>query len=281
MSRNDVVGTIAIDNGGSSTCVVTRNTADWFPSVKSLYGERTLTIPKGKKDYIIEYKGESYIGGFLAKYDSVMPLQSHSKSKQNLFFDLSILIAIHQYGFLDNYLITTCPVSSHNEDEKNGIRERLVGSHTIKINNVSKTFRISDVKVVPEGAAAFWTFEPKGVSRFLDVGSRTVNFVSVLNDEDATRYLDSQSGTFFGQGVEALDNNYNPKGLADFLAGRLFAKSWNETDEQIYILGGGALDSDFVERFNDYFPHAKVLNDPVMSNAKGLYVLGRHAYQMN
>lgn len=279
--NNEAVGIIAIDNGGSSTNIVTKHVNDWFPSVKSLYGERTLTTPKGKKDYIIEYKGEKFIGGYLAKYDSAMPLQFHSESKQNLFFDLSILTAIHQYGFLDNYVITCCPISKHDENEKNGIRDRLLGSHTVKINGITRTFRISDVKVAPEGAASFWTFEPTGISRFLDIGSRTVNYVSVLNEDGITRYLDTQSGTFFGQGIEALDNNYSAKGLADFLAGRLFAKSWKSDDKQIYILGGGALDENFTKAISEYFPHVKVLDDPLMANAKGLYVLARHAYQMS
>jgi len=279
--QKETVGILGIDNGGSSTCVVTKNHYEWFPSVKSLYGERTLTVPKGNKDYVIEYKNEKYIGGFLAKYDSAMPLQFHSESKQNLFFDLSILIAIHQFGYLDNYVVTCCPVSMHNDSEKLGIRNRLVGSHTIKVNGITRTFRISDLKVVPEGAAAFWTFEPAKISRFLDIGSRTVNFVSVMNENGVTRYLDTQSGTFFGQGIEALDGNYNPKGLADFLAGRLFAKKWKSDDEQIYVLGGGANDDLLVESLREHFPHINVLDDPVMANAKGLYVLAKHAYQMN
>ena len=281
MERKGLIGVIGIDNGGSSTCVVTRNTQDWFPSVKSLYGKRTLTTPKGKKDFVVEYKGETYIAGYLAKYDSSMPLQFHSQSKQNLFFDLSVLIAIHQYGYLDNYVVTTCPVDMHIDDEKNGTKHRLVGSHTIKVNGITKTFRISDLKVVPEGAASFWTLEVKGLSRFLDLGSRTINYVSILNDEETTRYLDTQSGTFFAKGTEALDENYNPKGLADFLAGRLFAKGWKETDEQIYLVGGGSLDSDFVEGIRVYFPNAKIIDDPIMSNASGSYILGRYGYKMD
>src|SRR5690606_38326369 len=163
----------------------------------------------------------------------------HSESKQHLFFDLSILIAIQQHGFLDYKIVTCCPVSKHNDEEKNGIHDRLVGSHTIKVNGITRTFRISNVKVAPEGAAAFWgiTDKLKGISRFLDIGSRTCNFVSVLNEDGVTRYLDTQSGTFFGKGSEALDNNYDAKGPADFLAGRLFAKSWKAEDEQIYLLG--------------------------------------------
>lgn len=280
MNREDGIGVISVDNGGSSTCVVTRNTEEWFPSVKALYGERTLTTVKGKKDFIVEYKGEKYIMGTLAKYDSVMPLQMHTESKQNLFYDLSILVAIHQYGFLDNYLVTCVPVSMHNDIEKKGLYERLVKSHTIKVNGISRTFRISDLRVAAEGASAYWIDEPRGIARFLDIGSRTINFVTTLNEDGINRYLDSQSGVFFGQGIEALGNNYNSKGLSDFIGGRLFAKGWKRED-QLFLLGGGALDKHLVEFIRDYFPLAKVIDDPVMANSKGMFQLGRHAYQMN
>src|SRR5205085_9273746 len=97
-------GLISIDDGGSSTCVVTRNGQENFPSVKGLYGNRTLTDVNGKYDYIVDYKGEKYVMGTLAKYDCRYPLQMHTKSKQHIFFDLSVLVSIHQFGFVQNYL---------------------------------------------------------------------------------------------------------------------------------------------------------------------------------
>src|SRR5690606_10000774 len=113
-------GVIAIDNGGHSTCVITKERREKFPSVKGLYGNRTLTSVSGKYDYIVEYNGERYVMGTLAKYDCQYPLQMHTDTKQNLFFDLSILVSIHQFGFASNYVVTSVPITMHNDDEKMG-----------------------------------------------------------------------------------------------------------------------------------------------------------------
>lgn len=134
------IGVIAIDNGGSSTCVVTKNTKECFPSVKGLYGNRTLTYINGKYDYIVEYEGKKYVMGTLAKYDRPYPLQMHTYTKQHLFFDLSALVAIHQFGFSANYVILSVPITMHNDEEKYGIIERLLGKHSITVNGHKKTF---------------------------------------------------------------------------------------------------------------------------------------------
>jgi plasmid segregation protein ParM len=271
-------GLIAVDDGGSSTCVVTRHGQEKFPSVKGLYGNRTLTETSGKHDYIVDYQGERYVMGTLAKYDCKYPLQMHSKTKQHLFFDLSILVAIHQFGFASNYLVTSVPISMHNEEEKAGRILRLVGDHTIAVNGKSKTFNIMDVKVAPETAVAFWVKEPQGKSRYIDLGSRTIGYATTILDEGITRFIDTESGTINGKGLEALGDDYDQKALADFICGRLLAV-WNQMDN-VHLLGGGALDDALVDQIRYYFPNSVVLDNPQMANALGMYLLGRVAYDM-
>jgi plasmid segregation protein ParM len=271
-------GVVAIDNGGHSTCIVTRDTKEKFLSVKGLYGNRNLTEVSGKHDYIVDYAGERYVMGTLAKYDCEYPLQMHTETKQHLFFDLSILVAIHQFGYATNYLVTSVPISMHNEDEKFGIIQRLVGDHTITVNGRRKTFNIMDVKVAPETAVAFWIKEPYGKSRYIDLGSRTIGYATTIYEDDVTRFIDTESGTFNGKGLEALDGNYNQKALADFICGRLVSK-WKK-DDDVYLLGGGALDSLLVEEIKRYFPKSQVLENPQMANAMGMYLLGRVAYDL-
>lgn len=271
-------GVISIDNGGHSTCVVTQHVKERFLSVKGLYGNRTLTDASGKYDYVVDYNGDKYVMGTLAKYDCQYPLQMHTKTKQHIFFDLSILVAIHQFGFSTNYLITSVPITMHNDDEKTGIIGRLLGDHTITVNGHRKRFNIMDIKVAPETAVAFWINEPYGKSRYIDLGSRTIGYATTINEDDVTRFIDTESGTFEGKGLEALDGDYDQRALADFICGRLISK-WKKNDD-VYLLGGGALDELLVESIKRYFPKASALENPQMSNALGMYLLGRTVYDM-
>lgn len=275
---NEAVGVISVDDGGHSTCVVTKNNEEMFFSVKGLYGERTLTATSGKHDFIVDYKGERYVMGTLAKFDCAMPLEMHTKSKQHIFYDLSILVAIHQYGYSSNYLISSVPIKMHNEDEKNGRVKRLKGSHTITVNGVTRTFSITDVKIAPESAVAYWLNEPLGKTRWLDLGSRTIGYATTINEDDINRFIDTESGTFFGKGLEALDEQYDARGLADYICGRLI-KVWN-VDDKVYLLGGGSLDVILVQCIKKYFPNAEVISNPKMANAKAMYRLGTITYGM-
>lgn len=272
-------GVIAIDDGGSSTCVVTKNGNEMFPSIKGRYGERHLTSATGKHDFIVEYQGEKYVMGTLALYDCAMPLQMHTNSKQHDFFDLSVLVAIHKYGYLSNNVIVSVPIAMHNEDEKNGRIARLKKSHTITVNGETKTFAINDVKVAPESAVAYWVDELEGKHRFLDLGSRTIGYATTINQYGNVRFIDSESGTIFGKGLEALDTNYNARALADFVCGKLLSK-WGERD-RVQLLGGGALDAELVAHIRSYFPNAVVMENPKVANAVGMYNLGRITYNSN
>jgi hypothetical protein len=271
-------GLIAIDDGGSSTCVVTKNGQEKFPSVKGYFGNRNLTDLNGKYDYIVEYKGEKYVMGTLAKYDCRYPLQMHTKTKQHIFFDLSVLVAIHQFGFANNYVVVSVPIGMHNDEEKIGRINRLKNEHTIIVNGKSRTFNIMDVKVAPETAVAFWIKEPQGKTRFIDLGSRTIGYATTICEDGMTRFIDTESGTILGKGLEALGADYDQTALADYICGRLIA-DWNENDD-VFLLGGGALDGKLVSNIRRYFPKSSVIENPQMANAVGMYLLGRVAYDI-
>lgn len=271
-------GVISIDNGGSSTCIVTSGGKEKFPSVKGLYGNRTLIDTAGKYDYVVEYNNERYVMGNLAKYDCKYPLQMHTDTKQHLFFDLSALVAIHQFGFSTNYVMISVPITMHKEEEKEGIAQRLRGEHTITVNNVKKKFHIMDVKVAPETAVAFWVNQPQGKTRYIDLGSRTIGYATTIFEDEVTRFIDTESGTFKGKGLDALSDDYNQQALSDYICGRLIS-SWNKNDK-VYLLGGGALDTELVKCISEYFPKTEVMDDPQMTNATGMYELGIIAYDM-
>jgi plasmid segregation protein ParM len=272
----EAIGVVAVDDGGYSTGIVTKNNEEMFYSVKGLYGDRTLTTSNSKHDFIVDYLGERYVMGTLAKYDCAMPMEMHTKSKANLFYELSTLVAIHQYGYSSNYLICSTPIKMHTEDEKIARMVGLKKSHTIMVNGITRTFSIDDVKVAPEGVVAYWLHEPKGKARWLDLGSRTIGYGTTINEDDVNRFIDTESGTFFGKGLQALDEQYDAKGLADYICGRL-VKVWN-TNDKVYLLGGGSLDDKLVMQILKYFPNAEVIDNPQMANARAMYRLGKINY---
>ncbi|MCM3387370.1 hypothetical protein M3649_04375 [Ureibacillus chungkukjangi] len=274
------VGIVSVDDGGFSTCIVTKDKMDKIPSVKGNYGkDRNLTTITGKHDFIIEYKDKVYCAGTLAQFDCELPIKWFGKSKAHIFFDLSVLLSCFLYGYIENYVAVSVPLGSHTPEEKKNRTERLVGSHTMTVNGVTKTFYISDVIVTPESASAYWINEPLQLTRWLDFGSRTSNFASTFNDGESVRYIDTQSGSFY-KGIEQLGENFNSIDLVDYVCGRLFAKGW-ETEDTINILGGGALIPELVEAAISYFPRAQVMENPSMANAIGMYNLARYAFQMS
>lgn len=270
---------IVIDDGGSNTKCMTKNGIEVFPSVKGIYGNRTLTQVKSKYDFIVEHNGDKYVAGSLALYDCDFPIKMFSRSKQHEFFDLSVLISVHQYGGYNNRILISVPVEVHTEDEKRGRRRRLLGSHTLTVNGVTKTFLISEVGVSAESTAAYWINQESGESFFIDIGSRTINYCKVVNINGECRLIDTSSGTFFDKGLESLGNAFNAKALADYICGQLMAK-WSQ-DVKVNILGGGALNEELVNRIKTYFPNAVVMDEPLTANVKGMFVLAEVAYGMD
>lgn len=276
---NPITGNIVVDDGGSNTVCVTKHRTEIFPSVKGIYGNRTLTQIKSKYDFIVEYEGETYVLGTLAAVDCDFPIRMFSKSKQHEFFDLSVLVSIHQYGFYDNRLIISVPVKMHTEEEKQGRIKRLLGNHTLKVNGITKSFLISDVKVSAESTTPYFINQPSDESHYIDIGSRTINFSKIINMNGDFRLIDTASGTFFDKGLESLGDAFNAKALGDYICGQLLAK-WNP-DSKVYLLGGGALNQELVDRIKTYFPNSEVMKNPLTANAEGMYILAGMAYGLD
>lgn len=270
-------GVIAIDNGGHSTGVVTSSLQKMFPSLKGEYSALNMEPTLGQYDYIIDLNGKRYLAGSLAKYECNFPLQMHTESKQNLFYDLSVLIACHQFGYTNNYVMTCVPIDFFTKDEKDGITNRLKGNWVLTVNGNTKSFSIVDVKVSPETVTAFWNKKPEGLVRWMDWGSRDLNYGTTINDGENMKFINRDSGTFHSKGLEATDiTDYQM--LADFVAGRLLAK-WDKSDKIIHV-GGGAKNQNIIECFSRHFPNSEVHEQPQMATAKGLYILGRQVYDL-
>lgn len=266
-------GLVAIDNGGYSVCVATKNGAFSFPSEKGFYKERNLESMHGNFDYVMEYGGEKYMMGTLAK-ESKFPLQMHTQTKANKFYDLSVYMALALVGYDVNKLIVSVPISQHNEEEKNDIVKRLLGEKEVILNGNKSKFYIEEVKIAPESVSAFWLNRPVGKVRWLDWGSRTIGYGTTIYEKNEMKFLDKESGTFEKFGIDAKKlEEIEETSLADYVGGMLTAL-WNK-DDKVYHLGGGTHRLGVMKQMNNYFSNGEILPEADLVLVKGMYILGR------
>ena len=269
---------LAIDDGGYSVNVVySEHNKVSFPSVKGYVKEETnLLSVTGDLDFIVQYEGKRFVAGELGLYDNPLKLQMHTKSKCNLFFDLSVLIAVFKYGRTVNKVAVSVPIKMYNKDEIEGRKNRLEGSHTLTINDVTKTFYIEEVRVAPESAIAFWVNQDYGKTHYIDLGSRTIGIGTTINENGKYRFIDSESDTLFSVGLQALGDKFTPKSLADYIGG--LTLSYLNPNNKVYFIGGGANNPELIAGLREYYPNGVVMQQPEFANAIGMYRLMKGVY---
>jgi plasmid segregation protein ParM len=249
---NTIMG---IDAGNYETKVCTVNGANSFLSDIGEYRERKLDDSFGKDDIVWEYKGEKGFGGTLARFESEFGGTIKGKSKAHPEALLRILIAIHKHGGTNNNIIVGQPIESHDVNEKNKLKELIKGEHTIIVNGQTKTFKVDNVEVAPEGPSAILASPVQGLVRLIDIGSGTTNFATLMN----LKRIDKDSWTE-QIGTEIMRNK-DPKEMAKKIK-RIISGTWNIFDE-IYLTGGGA--HAVHSHLTDLFPNCKILK-PKMVN---------------
>lgn len=270
---------IGIDAGNYETKVCTSEGINSFPSDIGEYRDRKLIETFSKDDIVWEYKGTKGFGGTLAKFESEFNGTIKGKTKAHSEAILRVLIAIHMYGKENNSIIIGQPIETHEENEKNKIKQALKGSHTIKVNEVEKTFLIDKVEVAPEGASAILSNPVKGLVRVIDIGSGTTNFATLRS----LKRIDKSS--FTEQiGMEIMRN----KSAEEMAKGiyKILSATWNSNDE-IYLTGGGA--EKVFPYLSEYLSKLKILKPRIensffntkYSNVIGFYRIAKGVYGEN
>lgn len=236
---------MGIDAGNYETKVCTTGGVRSFPSDIGEYRERKLKDSFGKDDIVWEYNGDKGFGGTLAKYESEFGGTIKGKSKAHAEAILRILIAVHKYGTNDNAIIVGQPIESHDDEGKEVLKQKLKGEHTLIVNDVKKTFTISDIQVAPEGPSAILSNPKQGLIRIIDIGSGTTNFATLFN----LKRIDKDS--FTEQIGTEIVRNKDPKEMAMKIK-RIISGTWSIYDS-IYLTGGGAtnIEEHMVEHFNN------------------------------
>lgn len=268
---------IGIDAGNNETKIYSQNGGMKFLSNIGEARERRLETNYGD-DMIFEFKGKTWFGGTLAKYESEWNSSMMGDSKAHDELLIRVLIGLHRCSTNNNFkIVVGQPIGKHKQAYKKQICDLLKGKHQITLNQVMKEIEIEDVAVAAEGGSAFWSSPKRGLVRILDFGSGTVNGASLFDG----KYIDKDSFSIKGGTETGISKDYYA--IARSAATHALKKWVN--DDQVFVVGGCA--DQMIEPLSDFFSNVKTLQPqdkskggisllpPIYANAVGFYNIGR------
>lgn len=277
---------IGVDGGGYEGKVAGPHGALSFRTNLAPWRElKVLDRKHGDDDMIFDVDGEKGLAGTIALNESRISIKNrYGISKAHNQAKIRVLLGIFRYLEKFNInsadsicVITGQPVDGHTEDDKNTIKNNLVGPHTVTVNKKTREFYISEVGVAPEGTGGFWgSNQEKETCRIFDFGSGNVNLVSIKN----FIHINSTSKTL-NYGTEVLP----PDEVMHSAIDEAIGLGWTKDDE-VLVCGGSA--SRMLETIREEFPKAELLIptlvldkgsaqilEPKFANAVGFYIIGK------
>lgn len=184
---------ISVDCGRSGVKAVSENERVYFRSALGTYRQLRNGRELGIDEFVVQYKTERYFVGRIAAEeaeDGAQMMTAYKAHTDTLILTLTAIHRLVQSG-AQVMLVTGLPLAFHQEQDKQRMREMLMGDYEIQVNRVTKRFTIARVEVAAEGASAAWYIGRTRRDRFhvVDVGSRTVNYVTMTNG----RWIDKDS----------------------------------------------------------------------------------------
>lgn len=274
---------IGVDAGGHKVKIVGDEGERSFLSNICEYFERNVDEQHGPDDMVWSYGNRKGFAGTLAAREDEFGGNMFGDSKAHEDAKIRILLALHRYceNGDEIYLVTGQPIGKHTPDEKQKIKDALLGTHVITINDVIKKLHIKGVEVAPEGSAAYWANPAGNDVNIIDIGSGTVNAAAIQDK----KHINSKSATF-NFGVETT-NNKDFEAMARGII-RNTSKKWNKSDN-VQICGGSA--EMIAKHIKEHYTNAQVLQPqlrihtsikilhPVYANAVGFYYLAKGVYK--
>ncbi|MEK4255398.1 ParM/StbA family protein [Ureibacillus sp. FSL K6-2830] len=272
--KGKVAGVYGVDSFKTNIC-------NWF--------ERDVDETFGPDDMEFEINGRKGYAGTIAMYeDEFGDGATYGDTKAHEDTKIRILLAIYRYtkkycpDAKRIYLVTGQPINRHKDEEKTKIINMLIGYYDFSVNGQRVRFAIEDVKVAPEGSAAFWS-TPATDMKIIDVGSGTVNLASIIDK----KHIHKSSGTM-NTGIETLRNKNDYEALARAIYQQATKLKWKNTDV-VFTCGGVAeiITPYLKKHFYDAIPMQPKLKrefdtiqvPPTYANAVGFYNLARGVFK--
>lgn len=237
---------------------------DWFPrDIKEVHGD---------DDMEFEIDGRKGFSGSIAEnedqYGGGGSLYGDTKAHEDV--KIRVLLAAHRYLKKHapyNYeinIVTGQPLSTHNDAEKQKIKNMLTGRHIFAVNGEQQIIHIQGCTVAAEGGGAFWCVPQMGTVRTLDIGSGTVNAVTIKDK----RIINNASGTFNFGAETVLDKN-DLKGMARGIIRNTMKLKWGRSDK-VLICGGIA--NEMLPYLLQHYPNAEIIQ-PQLQHSGGMSIL--------
>lgn len=266
------MATVAIDAGGRTTKIYDGSKIHCFPSSLGYdWRERKLKQEQGEYDFEWEHRGQKGFAGTLALYESDCAESQKGDSKAHPDALLRILIALHHFTEgIEHKIVVGQPIITHTKEEKQLIKEMIIGRHDLTLNGKHKPLLITRCEVAAEGVTAGLLVPGGGVVRVIDIGSGTVNYGTLID----RRFNDKGSLTL-SSGMETI-RSVDPVAFGRQIALRALAAGWGKNDA-VYLCGGGTVS--LLEAIRTYFLNAKpIIGDPVTANVRSFYLIARKLY---
>ncbi|RUT48581.1 ParM/StbA family protein [Paenibacillus anaericanus] len=263
---------VAIDAGGDSTKIYDGQKVNCFPSAIGYdWRERNLKQQQGEHDFEWEYRGQKGFAGTLALSESECAESRKGDSKAHPDALLRILIALHQYtDGIEQKIVVGQPIKTHTPEEKQLIKEMVIGRHELVINGKRRSLLITRCEVAAEGVTAGLLMPSSNTIRIIDIGSGTVNFGTLLD-----RKFNDKGSFTLTTGMETL-RFADPVAFGRQIAIRALASGWGKHDT-VYLCGGGT--EALQETIRAYFPNSKpIIGDPVTANVRAFFLIARKLY---
>ncbi|MGG0667686.1 hypothetical protein ABE073_04070 [Lederbergia citrisecunda] len=260
------VGEYGVDNFHTNIC-------EWFKrNIKESFGADDM-------EFVID--GQRGFAGLLAKHEDEFGGSMYGDSKAHQDTKTRVLLAIYRY--MNKYqihndrfsIVVGQPFSKHTTEEKNVIKGMLSGHHEYVVNGDHLSISIDNIEVATEGGSAYWINQAKGLARYIDIGSGTVNAITVLNG----KIINSSSETF-NFGTETVKNK-SLAALANGIIRNTSQLNWKREDA--VFLGGGVAEI-IKPLICQYYMNAQVLDTsehPMYVNATGFYEIAKRLYSNN
>ncbi|UOF90738.1 ParM/StbA family protein [Fodinisporobacter ferrooxydans] len=261
---------VGVDAGRNGIKVVGDGVREYFPACLGAYLKPKLEVELSRTDMVVDYAGQQYYVGGIAKIESPDGTQMMIKSKVHLDTKIFVLTALHRVvpDRSSIFLVTGEPIENHTAGEKLRLKQLLLGDHTITVNQEEKSFSIVRVEVAAEAATFGWALRRTDRFHVVDPGGRTVNYATFQYG----KWINRLSGSLdYGLDTVEINSSMFARMTVAELSKRLGSLS------PIILIGGKA--SVLSDYFRQYTSDVEAYHDALYANAWAFREAGVNAIE--